>query len=372
MRKDLYEILGVPRNATDEEIKKAYRKLALAYHPDRNRGDQEAEEKFKEINLAYEVLGDPEKRANFDRFGTGDRSGAFYDFGFGRNFDDIFGDLFSDFFGGTQRRRARKGDDLRYNLEIEFEEAVFGTEKEIEIPVEMRCGACGGSRIEPGFQPAVCKACNGKGQARYTQGFFTINRTCEHCGGEGQVIKDPCKACKGRGVVRSRKKVKINVPPGVDTGTRLKLRGEGAQGQHDTAPGDLYVVLKVKEHSVFEREGDDVYVHTEVSFPILCLGGEIKVPTLDGEMELKIPSGTSPEKVFRLKGLGVPKTNGYGRGDEFVHLHISVPSAVTDRQRELLEELSKEFKMAGGAETEAQASGFRQKFKDFFDIKAKD
>ena len=372
MRKDLYEILGVPRNATDEEIKKAYRKLALAYHPDRNRGDQEAEEKFKEINLAYEVLGDPEKRANFDRFGTGDRSGAFYDFGFGRNFDDIFGDLFSDFFGGTQRRRARKGDDLRYNLEIEFEEAVFGTEKEIEIPVEMRCSACGGSRIEPGFQPAVCKACNGKGQARYTQGFFTINRTCEHCGGEGQVIKDPCKACKGRGVVRSRKKVKINVPPGVDTGTRLKLRGEGAQGQHDTAPGDLYVVLKVKEHSVFEREGDDVYVHTEVSFPILCLGGEIKVPTLDGEMELKIPSGTSPEKVFRLKGLGVPKTNGYGRGDEFVHLHISVPSAVTDRQRELLEELSKEFKMAGGAETEAQASGFRQKFKDFFDIKAKD
>jgi len=372
MRKDLYEILGVPRNATDEEIKKAYRKLALAYHPDRNRGDQEAEEKFKEINLAYEVLGDPEKRANFDRFGTGDRSGAFYDFGFGRNFDDIFGDLFSDFFGGTQRRRARKGDDLRYNLEIEFEEAVFGTEKEIEIPVEMRCSACGGSRIEPGFQPTVCKACNGKGQARYTQGFFTINRTCEHCGGEGQVIKDPCKACKGRGVVRSRKKVKINVPPGVDTGTRLKLRGEGAQGQHDTAPGDLYVVLKVKEHSVFEREGDDVYVHTEVSFPILCLGGEIKVPTLDGEMELKIPSGTSPEKVFRLKGLGVPKTNGYGRGDEFVHLHISVPSAVTDRQRELLEELSKEFKMAGGAETEAQASGFRQKFKDFFDIKAKD
>ena len=370
MRKDLYEVLGVSRNATDEEIKKAYRKLALAYHPDRNRGDQEAEEKFKEINLAYEVLGDAEKRANFDRFGTEDRSGAFYDFGFGRNFDDIFGDLFGDFFGGTQRRKTRKGDDLRYNLEIEFEEAVFGTEKEIEIPQEVRCSACGGSRIEPGHQPTVCKACNGRGQARYTQGFFTINRTCEHCGGEGQVITNPCKACKGRGVVRSKKTVKINVPPGVDTGTRLKMRGEGAQGLGDSAPGDLYVVLKVREHALFEREGDDVYVHTEVSFPALCLGGEITVPTLDGEIGLKIPSGTSPEKVFRLRGLGVPKTNGYGRGDQFVHLHISVPKTVTDRQRELLAELSKELQ--GSAETESPASGFKQKFKDFFDMKAKE
>ncbi len=370
MRKDLYEVLGVSKNATDEEIKKAYRKLALAYHPDRNRGDQEAEEKFKEINLAYEVLGDAEKRANFDRFGTEDRSGAFYDFGFGRNFDDIFGDLFGDFFGGTQRRKTRKGDDLRYNLEIEFEEAVFGTEKEIEIPREVRCSACGGSRIEPGHQPTVCKACNGRGQARYTQGFFTINRTCEHCGGEGQVITDPCKACKGRGVVRSRKTVKVNVPPGVDTGTRLKMRGEGAQGLSDTAAGDLYVVLKVREHALFEREGDDVYVHTEVSFPTLCLGGEIMVPTLDGEIGLKIPSGTSPEKVFRLRGLGVPKTNGYGRGDQFVHLHITVPKTMTERQRELLAELSKEFQ--GLAETEAPASGFKQKFKDFFDMKAKE
>jgi molecular chaperone DnaJ len=364
MRRDFYEILGVSKNATDDELKKAYRKLALTYHPDRNCGDAEAEEKFKEINQAYEILGDPEKRATFDRFGTTDQTGGSYDFGFSRNFDDIFGDLFNDFFGGTQRRRSRKGDDLRYNLEIEFEEAVFGVEKEIEIPQDVRCSACKGSRIEPGFQPVVCTACNGKGQARYTQGFFTINRTCEHCGGEGHIIKDPCRACKGRGFVRTKRTLKINVPPGVDTGTRLKMRGEGAQGQRDTAAGDLYVVLKVKEHPFFEREGDDIYGHSEVSFPTLCLGGEIKVPTLEGEITLKIPPGTPPEKVFRLKGLGVPKTNGYGRGDQFLHLHIGVPTTLTEKQRGLLEELSKEFQNGG---VTGHTAGFKQKVKDFFD-----
>lgn len=366
MRRDFYEILGVSRNATDEEIKKAYRKLALTYHPDRNCGDVEAEEKFKEINQAYQVLGDREKRATFDRFGTTDPSGGFSDFGFSRNFDDIFGDLFNDFFGGTQRRRSRKGDDLRYNLEIEFEEAVFGVEKEIEIPQDVRCPTCKGSRVEPGYQPTICPACNGKGQARYTQGFFTINRTCEHCGGEGRIIKNPCKACKGRGTIRSQRTLKISIPPGVDTGTRLKMRGEGAQGQHDSAAGDLYVVLKVKEHPLFEREGDDIYSHAEVFFPTLCLGGEIRVATLEGEAGLKIPPGTSPEKVFRLKGLGVPKTNGYGRGDQFIHLHVAVPTAITEKQRTLLEELSQEFQLAGAA---TQAAGFKQKVKDFFDRK---
>ncbi|OPY61988.1 MAG: Chaperone protein DnaJ [Syntrophorhabdaceae bacterium PtaU1.Bin034] len=366
MRKDFYEVLGVSRNATDEEIKKAYRKLALTYHPDRNQGNPEAEEKFKEINQAYEILGDQEKRARFDQFGTTDQSGAFFDFGFTRNFDDIFGDLFNDFFGGTQRRRARKGEDLRYNLEVEFEEAVFGAEKQIEIPQEVRCTACGGSRVEPGYQPTICKACNGRGQARYTQGFFTINKTCEHCRGEGQIIKNPCKTCKGKGFIRTKKTLKVTIPPGVDTGTRLKMRGEGAQGHHDTMAGDLYIVLKVKEHPVFERDGDDIYVHTEVHFPVLCLGGEIKVPTLEGEIGLKIPPGTSAEKVFRLRGLGVPKTNGYGRGDQYVHLHIAVPKTVTDKQRDLLEELAREFQNGG---EQGHATSFKQKFKEFFDWK---
>ncbi len=366
MSRDYYEILGVSRNATDDEIKKAYRKLALAHHPDRNQGNLEAEEKFKEINQAYEVLGDSEKRSSFDRFGVADtRTGGSYDFGFTRNFDDIFGDLFNDFFGQTQRRRTRKGEDLRYNMEIEFEEAVFGVEKEIDIPHEVRCEACKGTRIEPGFQPIVCKACGGRGQVRFTQGFFTINRTCEHCGGEGRVIKDPCKVCKGRGTTRVKKILKISVPPGVDNGTRLKMRGEGAQGQNDSVPGDLYVVLKVNEHPIFERQGDNIYVSTEVGFPTLCLGGEIKVPVLGGEMSLKIPPGTPPEKVFRLKGQGVPKTNGYGKGDQFVHLHITVPKNVNDRQRELLEELAKELHNGGGAHNQ----GFKQKFREFFDWK---
>lgn len=364
MRKDYYEILGVSRKATDEEIKKAYRKLALTYHPDRNHGDQEAEEKFKEINQAYEVLGDPEKRETFDHFGTTDQSGGFYDFGFGRNFDDMFGDLFSDFFGGTQRRRARKGEDLRYNLEIEFEEAVFGVEKELEIPKETRCSLCGGSRIEPGFQPVLCKQCNGKGQVRYSQGFFTINKTCEYCGGEGHIIKNPCKSCKGKGFVKSKKTIKVNIPPGVDTGTRLKVRGEGVQGHHDTVAGDLYIVLKVKDHPIFERDGDNIFVHTELNFPLLCLGGDLKVPTLEGEITLKIPPGTQAEKIFRLRGLGVPKANGYGRGDQFVHLHVMVPKDITDKQKELLEELSKEFRNNGGVTNK----GFKQKFMEFFDF----
>jgi molecular chaperone DnaJ len=365
MGKNYYDILGVSNGATDEEIKKAYRRLALTYHPDRNPGDREAEEKFKEINQAYQVLGDPQKRAGFDRFGASEQSGA-YDFGFTRNFDDIFGDLFNDFFGTTQRRNTRKGDDLRYNLEIEFEEAVFGVEKHIEIPYDVKCSSCKGSRIEPGFQPIVCKACNGRGQVRYTQGFFTINRTCEQCGGEGHFIKDPCKTCKGKGFVRAKKTIKINVPPGVDTGARLKMRGEGAQGLHDSVAGDLYVVLKVREHPVFEREGDDIYVHTEVDFPTLCLGGEITVPVLGAELNLKIPPGTSAEKVFRLKGLGVPKTNGYGRGDQFVHLHIAVPKTVTERQRDLLEQLSVELRNNSGT---SRATGFKEKFKEFFDWK---
>ncbi len=365
MRKDYHSILNVPREATDEEIKKAYRKLALQYHPDRNPHNKEAEEKFKEINEAYEVLSDQEKRYRYERFGSADDTGSIFDFGFRGNFDDVFNDLFSDFFGG-QRQRERKGEDLRYNLHIEFEEAVFGVEKEIEIPKEEPCPACHGSRIEPGHKPTVCKACGGRGQVRHSHGFFTINRTCEHCNGEGFVIKDPCKTCRGKGTVRTKKTLKIRVPPGLDTGARLKLRREGAQGFGATIPGDLYVVVHVKEHPIFSREGDDIAVHMNVSFPLLCLGGQITVPTVEGETHVTIPPGTQPGEVFRIRNLGVTKSNGYGRGDELVYLNITIPTDLTERQRLLLEELAQELN--GGTDA-TRRSGFKEKFKEMFDWK---
>jgi molecular chaperone DnaJ len=364
VRKDYHQILNVPREASDEEIKKAYRKLALKYHPDRNPHNKDAEEKFKEINEAYEVLSDQEKRFRYERFGSVDDSGSIFDFGFRGNFDDIFNDLFSDFFG-AQRQREKKGEDLRYNLQIDFEEAVFGVEKEIEIPKEERCHVCNGSRIEPGHKPTVCKACSGRGQVRQSHGFFTINRTCEYCNGEGFIIKDPCKACRGRGSVKTKKTLKIKVPPGVDTGARLKLRGEGAQGYGATTPGDLYVVVHVKEHSIFEREGDDISVQVDVNYPLLCLGGDIVVPTVEGETTLTIPPGTQPGKVFRIKGLGVIKSNGYGRGDELIYLNIGIPTDLTERQRALLQELAQEFNGNIGA----SKRGIKEKFKEFFDWK---
>lgn len=363
MSKDYHRILNVQKESTDEEIKKAYRKLALKYHPDRNPGNHEAEEMFKEINEAYEVLGDPEKRYRYERFGAVDNGSAF-DFGFRRNFDDVFNDLFSDFFGG-QRQRTRKGEDLRYNLEIEFEEAVFGTEKEIEVPREERCPVCRGSRVEPGHRPVACKHCGGRGQVRQTHGFFTINRTCEHCGGEGQVIKDPCKNCKGRGFVRAKKKLHVKIPPGVDTGARLRMRGEGMEGLGASAPGDLYIVLTVKEHAVFERAGDDIAVQVNVSFPLLCLGGQVDVPTVEGQSTVTIPAGTQPGSVFRLKGLGITKQNGYGRGDELVYVNVIIPAAVNESQRNLLEALAREFDKTG----DTGEKGLKERIKQFFEWK---
>lgn len=366
MKKDYFEILGVSRSANEEELKKAYRALAMEYHPDRNPGNTEAEERFKEINEAYEVLSSPDKRARYERFGMADGNGSFFDFGFGGNFDTVFNDIFSDFFGGQgqQRTRNTKGDDLRYNLEIEFSEAVFGVEKEIEIPKEERCSTCNGSRMEPGSQPVTCKACGGRGQTRQTHGFFTINRTCEYCNGEGRIIKNPCKACKGRGQVRTKKKLKIKIPPGVDTGSRLKLRGEGMQGYSDTYPGDLYIVLRVRDHDVFQRDGDDILVQLDVTFPILCLGGELTVPTLEGESKIVISPGTQPGKIFRMKGLGVTKSNGYGKGDEIVTLNIVVPDELTEKQRSLLEELAKEFNQDIGV---VSNKSFKERFKQFFE-----
>jgi molecular chaperone DnaJ len=361
MRRDYHQILNVTREATADEIKKAYRKLALQYHPDRNPGNKEAEERFKEISEAYAILSDHQKRSHYERYGEAGE-GSFFDFGFRGNFDNVFNDLFSDFFG-QQRQREQKGDDLRYNLDIEFEEAVFGVEKEIEIPKEERCTTCNGSRVEPGHQPIVCRQCGGRGQVRDTHGFFTINRTCGACNGEGQIIKNPCKACKGRGYGQTKKVLKIKIPPGVDAGARLKMRGEGMFRPGDTHPGDLYIVLNVKEHGLFEREGDNIIVQIDVTFPLLTLGGKIKIPTLEGEKEIDIPSGTQPGRVIRLKGFGIAKSNGYGKGDQLVYLNIVIPTTLTDKQKGLLEELATEFNGQAGM----AHKGFKEKFKGFFE-----
>lgn len=364
MKKDYFEILGVSKNCTDEDLKKAYRRLALQYHPDRNPGDKEAEERFKEINEAYEVLSNPEKRMGHERYRTTADGDMFFGFGWDDRFKTAFDDLFDDFFGTQrERQRHRKGGDLRYNIDLEFEEAVFGVEKEIKIPRQERCPSCNGSRVEPGYEPVRCRYCNGKGAVRQSQGFFTITRTCSYCGGDGYLIENPCKTCGGKGYVRRERVLKVKIPPGVDTGTRVKIRDEGAYGQGDTTPGDLYVVLNVKEHPIFEREGNNIIVNVDVTFPLLALGGKITVPTIEGETQLTVPPGTQPDNTFRLKGMGIPKSNGYGRGDQFVRLNLKIPSKLSDKQKALLEELAREFNEDVGITNK----GFRERFRQFFE-----
>jgi|Deesub1362A_J573_1020465.scaffolds.fasta_scaffold00252_6 molecular chaperone DnaJ len=345
--KDYYEILGISRDATEEEIKRAYRKLALKYHPDRNPGDKTAEERFKEINEAYACLSDPEKRANYDRFGTAEGVGADFGFGgfsdFASNFSDIFDDIFGDFFGGftgRRRRRATKGQDLRYDLEITLEEAVFGTQKRLTIPRWETCHVCEGTGSMPGRGPVVCPTCKGAGHTRLQQGFFSISRTCGRCNGTGSIITDPCKECKGHGRVKKKRVVTLKVPPGVDTGIRLKVTGEGEAGSYGGPPGDLYVMITVKPHPFFKRKGNDLHCEVPISFVQAALGAEIEVPTIDGNAKITIPAGTPSGRVFHLKGKGVPRLGSYGRGDQYITVYIDVPKKLTPRQRELLKEFA--------------------------------
>ena len=367
-KRDYYEVLGVERAADEQAIKSAYRKLAHKFHPDKTENDKQAEERFKEASEAYEVLSDPDKRARYDRFGhvNGQGASGFEGFPFGgaagASINDIFGDIFGEMFGGggvRQRQRQRtRGSDLRYHLEIAFEEAAFGTVARITIPRPKACQVCRGSGAKPGTGARTCPTCNGLGEVRLTQGFFSIARTCHHCQGSGRVVVDRCTACAGQGATREEATVEVKVPPGVDTGTRLKLSGEGEPAPvAGGSPGDLYVVLQVREHPIFTREDTEVLCEMPISFTQAALGGSIDVPTLDGPAKLKVPAGTQSGKVFRLKGKGIASLSGGGRGDQHVRVSVETPTHLTREQKELLER----FAALSGAETHPQAKSFWQK-----------
>lgn len=347
-KRDYYEILGVDRNASQQEIKSAYRRLAVQYHPDKNPGNREAEEKFKQAAEAYSVLSDPDKRAQFDRFGhAGVGAGGFggFDPDVFADFSDILGDFFGfgDVFGGGSRRRRsqpRRGNHLRYDLRINFEEAVFGVKTKVKIPRQETCGSCQGTGAEPGSGRSTCPACKGQGQVRYQQGFFTIGRTCAHCQGTGQIIRKVCTTCRGAGRVQKEKVLEIKIPAGVEEGSRLRVPGEGEAGLNGAPSGDLYVVIYVEEHPFFKRQANNICCEMPISFAQAALGGEIAVPTLVGQEKVRIREGTQTGTVFRLKGRGVVSLDGRGKGDQLVTLAVVTPTHLTKEQRKLLERLA--------------------------------
>jgi molecular chaperone DnaJ len=341
-KRDYYEILGISRSATEAEIKRAYRTMAVKFHPDKNPDDPHAEEKFKECAEAYAVLSDGQKRAAYDRFGHQAAAAGGFDPGF-TNFEDIF-DLFGfgDMFGSRASRRStiHRGADLRYDLEITLEDAATGKDEKLRIPRLETCDACKGSGAEEGTTPENCISCGGSGQTRYQQGFFSVMRTCPNCAGKGQIIRNPCKECRGQGRIEKEKSLEIKIPAGVETGSRLRVTGEGEAGVNGGPPGDLFVVLHVKEHEIFERQGANLYSAVPITFAQAALGAEIKVRTLDGEEELKVPAGTQTGTVFRIKSQGMPALGGRGKGDLFVAVTLITPKTLTKEQRKLLEQLA--------------------------------
>jgi molecular chaperone DnaJ len=344
-KRDYYDILGISRSASEQEIKTAYRKLAVKYHPDKNPGSKEAEDRFKEAAEAYSVLSDPQKRSQFDRFGhvNGGVSPGF-DPSIFSEFGDIFGDLFGfgDILGGGGRRRssAQRGSDLRYNLELSFMEAAFGLKTKIKIPRLEICQSCSGTGAAPGSGSTACPTCHGQGQIRYQQGFFSISRTCHHCQGAGTIIRNPCQGCRGEGRVQQERTLEIKIPAGVDNGQRMRLSGEGEAGIHGGPHGDLDVVFFVKEHEIFERKHNDIFCTVPISFPQAALGDEITIPTLQGEEKLRIPEGTQSGAVFRLRGKGIASPTGKGRGDQHVRVNVVTPTKLTREQRKVLEEFA--------------------------------
>ncbi|QSR85639.1 molecular chaperone DnaJ [Methylacidimicrobium sp. B4] len=378
--RDYYEILGVAKGASAEEIKKAYRKLALKYHPDRNAGDRAAEEKFKELSKAYEALSDPERRAAYDRYGPaafeaqgGATSAGFHDpfeifkevFGGSGLFGEgVFGSLFEEAFGvgGNKRSRQERGADLRCDLEIDFEEAALGCEKQIAFPKLDVCSACGGSGVAPGSSRKACPTCHGQGQVRVTRGFLTVAQTCPRCQGTGAVVERPCASCRGEGRVKQTAEMSIKIPAGIDDGYRLRLAGYGERGSAGGPAGDLYVVVHVRRHEVFERQGNDLYCDMPISFVQAALGGEATVPCLVGKATLKIPAGTQSGQVFRLRGRGVADVHGRGIGDLLVRVAVEVPTRLNAEQREKLEA----FAASCAPDTHPQQEGFLERAKRFF------
>lgn len=371
-KRDYYEILGVERTVTEAELKKAYRRTAMKYHPDRNPDNKEAEEKFKEANEAYEVLSDSQKRAAYDQYGHAgvDPQMGGGGFGGGAGFSDIF-DMFGDIFGESSGRRgggrsgAQRGHDLRYTLELTLEEAVQGKEVTIKVPTYINCKTCSGSGAKPGSSTETCKTCNGHGQVRMQAGFFSVQQTCPDCQGAGKIIKDPCNDCHGEGRVQETKTLSVKVPAGVDTGDKIRLSGEGEAGTKGGPAGDLYVVVQVKEHKIFHRDGRDLYCEVPISFPDAALGAELEVPTLDGRVKLKIPEGTQTGKVFRLRGKGIKPVRGGSEGDLLCKVTIETPVKLDKDQRELLEQLRNT--MAGASHQTPQATGWFETVKNFFE-----
>lgn len=374
MKADYYETLGVARGADEKELKAAFRKLAMQYHPDRNPGDQTAESRFKEIGEAYETLRDPQKRAAYDRFGHaafengGMGGGGFSGFGGGGGggFSDIFEDIFGEMMGGRQRRSGgrERGADLRYNMEITLEEAFKGKTAQIRVPASLSCTACSGSGAKPGTQPSTCPTCSGHGKVRAQSGFFSIERTCPQCQGRGQVIKDPCPKCSGQGRVTEEKSMSVNIPAGIEDGTRIRLANEGEAGLRGGPAGDLYIFLSVKPHEFFQRDGSDLYCKVPISMTTAALGGAFEVATLDGtQTKVKVPEGTQNGRQFRLKAKGMPVLRQPHLGDLYIQTVVETPQSLSKRQRELLEE----FEKLSSTDNSPQSSGFFSRMREFFE-----